>query len=273
MNNCQICNKDASAGIPLSNGNKFHKQCLELILKEPIEYNTKLGALENGLYRLKIKLRGKSSIGAKLFSILSKPDNTIEQIEIEIENKQKEISQLKQNILKIEQELDKRVKSFYDYYLTYPPDWEERKKDVKERDKHHCSECGSNNDLHVHHKIPLSKGGSNQISNLILLCASCHSKEHGGKSFDKEFTHSESAFSKRVTIINNAIKDGRKIEFGYRKPTDKGYKKRLIKPYELVNIDHRSGNDATLCISGFCELRNADRKFALKRMRGLKLAS
>ena len=32
---------------------------------------------------------------------------------------------------------------------------------------------------HVHHIIPLSKGGDNRESNLIALCCNCHSKIHG----------------------------------------------------------------------------------------------
>ena len=30
----------------------------------------------------------------------------------------------------------------------------------------------------VHHKVPLSKGGTHDRSNLIALCKSCHSKIH-----------------------------------------------------------------------------------------------
>lgn len=30
----------------------------------------------------------------------------------------------------------------------------------------------------VHHIVPLSKGGSNTMSNLLLLCGSCHNKRH-----------------------------------------------------------------------------------------------
>ena len=33
----------------------------------------------------------------------------------------------------------------------------------------------------VHHKKPLSDGGTNDESNLMSLCYSCHEKEHGGR--------------------------------------------------------------------------------------------
>ena len=33
----------------------------------------------------------------------------------------------------------------------------------------------------VHHKKPLSDGGTNDETNLMSLCYSCHEKEHGGR--------------------------------------------------------------------------------------------
>ena len=38
---------------------------------------------------------------------------------------------------------------------------------------------------HVHHKTPLAEGGTNDFSNLMSLCKSCHSKIHAerGDSF------------------------------------------------------------------------------------------
>lgn len=43
-----------------------------------------------------------------------------------------------------------------------------------------CEECNKNGRIkaaeEVHHILPLSKGGGNEISNLMALCKSCHSK-------------------------------------------------------------------------------------------------
>ena len=37
-----------------------------------------------------------------------------------------------------------------------------------------CVRCGSTAGVQVHHRVALVDGGSNQLSNLELLCADCH---------------------------------------------------------------------------------------------------
>lgn len=59
-----------------------------------------------------------------------------------------------------------------------------------------CGNCGSKDDLEIHHIVPLAFGGTNRLSNLVRLCSSCHSKAHGGFSFiDK----SEETLRKRAS--------------------------------------------------------------------------
>ena len=41
-----------------------------------------------------------------------------------------------------------------------------------------CIECGSQYCLEIHHVIPKSKGGTDSINNLKLLCLHCHKKVH-----------------------------------------------------------------------------------------------
>ncbi len=50
---------------------------------------------------------------------------------------------------------------------------------VLDRDGWRCQECGSPNNLHVHHLQPRSGLGSDTMTNLITLCAPCHRKRHG----------------------------------------------------------------------------------------------
>lgn len=49
----------------------------------------------------------------------------------------------------------------------------------------YCQYCGSPAE-HVHHIIPLIKGGDNRKSNLISLCTECHGKIHGKHFIDAE---------------------------------------------------------------------------------------
>nr|WP_255444115.1 HNH endonuclease signature motif containing protein [Bacillus sp. SH7-1] len=37
-----------------------------------------------------------------------------------------------------------------------------------------CEKCFSKVDVHLHHKIPLKTGGTNDYENLIPLCEECH---------------------------------------------------------------------------------------------------
>ena len=63
-------------------------------------------------------------------------------------------------------------------FPDYPNDWDSTRKSVYTRAGHQCEQCGSSGKLHAHHKVSLSKGGSNSLSNLKCLCESCHSNKH-----------------------------------------------------------------------------------------------
>lgn len=53
--------------------------------------------------------------------------------------------------------------------------------DILSRDDHMCQMCESEEDLEVHHIIPVSRGGTKKDSNLCTLCVDCHIKvAHGG---------------------------------------------------------------------------------------------
>lgn len=41
-----------------------------------------------------------------------------------------------------------------------------------------CSHCSAQNNLTIHHKIPISLGGSKEKENCITLCKDCHVEIH-----------------------------------------------------------------------------------------------
>ena len=45
-----------------------------------------------------------------------------------------------------------------------------------------CSRCGATSNLHLHHIVPRSRGGSDAIENMTYLCADCHRLLHGNIS-------------------------------------------------------------------------------------------
>ncbi len=59
-----------------------------------------------------------------------------------------------------------------------PENWEEIRQQVLKRDSFNCVKCSSSQELHVHHIHPKYFGGSHELSNLITLCAKCHSERH-----------------------------------------------------------------------------------------------
>ena len=267
LNICELCSQLALDGIALSNGKMIHESCLESLHVKEQEIKSEINAQHEKMSRLRRKIDRHKGLVFRVVSIFSKPNADIADVEREITIIEKDIEKLSRVLVP----LQASAAQIYDYLLTYPPDWEERRKQVVERDSDQCSKCGNRNYLHLHHIKPLSKGGNNKIINLRLLCENCHSKEHGGRDFSGEFNNSETAFLKRIANIRYAIENGRKIKFGYKKPTDKGHKQRVVNPDELTNIPHVRDSGSTLCVRGYCELRKAERTFALKRMRGLKV--
>jgi len=67
---------------------------------------------------------------------------------------------------------------------NYPPNWDSRRRRVYRRDNYTCTNCGiggggqGDAELHAHHVVPISKGGSHSISNLTTLCRPCHDSIH-----------------------------------------------------------------------------------------------
>jgi len=68
------------------------------------------------------------------------------------------------------------------YYKT--EHWRERRKEALEDSDNMCDECGSKNNLQVHHKNYFSLFRE-EDDDLVVLCKSCHEDLHG-RVFDIE---------------------------------------------------------------------------------------
>ena len=95
--------------------------------------------------------------------------------------------------------------------------------------------------------------------------------EHGGRDLSGTFVQRDTAFSKRVAEIQLAVDRGARIEFLYRKPGEDHFEKRTIRPVGLESVSHKHDSGFTLCVAGYCELRKSERKFALARMKRLRI--
>lgn len=62
----------------------------------------------------------------------------------------------------------------------YPDNWNKLRRDALSRDDYSCSKCNATDEeLHVHHTTPISKGGDHSLDNLKTLCRPCHEDIHG----------------------------------------------------------------------------------------------
>ena len=56
--------------------------------------------------------------------------------------------------------------------------WRRTRQKALKRDEYQCTECGSEDNLVVHHIEPLPDGDKFSLENLITLCKTCHGSAH-----------------------------------------------------------------------------------------------
>lgn len=77
--------------------------------------------------------------------------------------------------------LQQRMKSKKNAKKRYMKEFRKARALVLKRDNWICVKCGKDKNLHVHHILPKSIGGTNGPGNLITLCGWCHAQEHPGE--------------------------------------------------------------------------------------------
>lgn len=135
-----------------------------------------------------------------------------------------------------------------------------------------CNECGSVRDLNIHHKIPLSLNGANELDNLIVLCATCHKKVHNvmyfnnekGKDDLEDYGFDISKKNSKISKIAAAIRHHKKLDIHYIK-LDGSETDRTIMPEEIF-VDHDR-----YYLRSFCYLRNDKRTFKISRINKVKI--
>lgn len=62
---------------------------------------------------------------------------------------------------------------------------------IRRQIKKECVICGSTDDIHLHHRIPVENGGTTTVDNLVPLCKMHHMMIHGQGNFLNQANSSE----------------------------------------------------------------------------------
>ena len=69
------------------------------------------------------------------------------------------------------------------YYRT--PEWRRLSKRARVENGGECALCASTRQVQAHHAVHRTEGGKDDLSNLVLLCGSCHRKAHTDQATDR----------------------------------------------------------------------------------------
>ena len=245
---CTVCKieMDYEYDIALTNGDYLHYSCILMLQMRKREIES---VLRKQMPQFMVSLFAPTEIAQQ--DIASEA----------------EIEDLRAKLAKLASILDE----LYDYLPSWPPDWEERKRMLIRENGSICSHCDKEADVYLLHDIPIFEGGTNALDNLSLICAECYRSMYREADIFGTSTlkSSQSEFSEPFSEIQSALENNQKIQFDYKKPSDRRWTTRVVVPERLFNIPNSRESGETLCVEGFCELRQDTRVFALERMQGL----
>lgn len=285
---CQVCELACTKQGVLSDGSVYHVSCYESLvsLKEelsgpgPQEQEQARERLRRDLAVLRRKeaksqrlvRRAKrffnSSTGVKLIAEIEDTAERLQARTLEAAEARHSFDQRRVTQLPRVQAL---LESLYDRWPTYPPDWSTRAALIR-NPGNTCSECEGPDGFHVHHRIPISRGGTHRPTNLTAICEPCHAKAHGGRKFGshnwRSGPESGSFFGDRVAILEAAIADEACVRFSYVN-FDKQASTRTFRPASFLTM----GRNDSLIVKGYCYKRLEERAFRVSRMRAVRRVS
>lgn len=115
----------------------------------------------------------------------------------------------------------------------------------------HCCNCDSTDDLHIHHIVPLALGGTNRISNLAVICSTCHRKSHG---IYREYNHKELVMAGKKTAKDNGRWSAGRMLYGYVSGNKKGEVLVSADEAEVVRMIYRWKYVYQLRLVEICEI-------------------
>lgn len=269
---CMHCKLPVSEDdIYLLNGKAIHKTCMSLVKSEDIEFDERIDKLEEEIETITTKRAERARESKKIKNLFNgKLKSEISELGTKayhLRSALKEFTDKKRDIIS---QRKSRLFHVYGFWPERPPDWHKRSSLILS-EQECCQECGAfETEKHVHHKIPISKGGNHTPHNLIVLCRECHESEHGGRNlskyrsdFNSKANH-ESAFQKRYSLLREAANDQVAVKFSYRKYSGE----RSIRVFYPDSFEKVG---TSLCVRGYCTLREDERIFAIRRISRLKI--
>ena len=265
VQSCQICGGVCSDidGDKLADGTLYHARCYYATVGKLKALDEQIVDLHGHAAATRNRIEKNQMFREKLYRFFSGKHSYVEDMNTELIRTQVAITHLSQEKIWPSRQLQK----LYDVWPTYPPDWADRRMQVLSATRV-CRKCRKwNASLHVHHKKPMSRGGSHRPENLRALCETCHSEAHDGKTIwrrTKAVDVDRSPYGGNRALLEEAIGHSLAVHFSYRK-FNGTRSTRTISPTSLRTVDN------ALCVVGYCHLRKAERIFAVTRMRGVKL--
>jgi hypothetical protein len=260
MTSCILCTYGYAPFHTLLDGRVYHAQCYERVTTNAETLHAWLRQLMGREAAAAESLRKASRVTSRILrAAVGKPDpsepiaTTLAAVRVQVRDAEIQLAKHRQVLT-----------ALHDVWPTYPPDWDDRREAVVRGSGNRCASCRRYHSiLHVHHVLPLDRGGHHRADNLQPLCKPCHQKKHGGREFGARQQKTNNPFTDTVAELRQAIEQRLTVRFDYTK-RDGQRGNRTISPTGF-RTERR-----TLCVVGFCYLRRAERVFAVRRIASLQ---